>query len=357
MKKALLISILFLAMLGKAFSQNINDIGKIVLGVKTTSECSVETKPVETLLVNKLRQLTNNAGYSAYGMNNLFNLVPNVILEDCSIAEGGMKNVYLITGSLFLTIQEETSGIVYSSISYPIKGYGVSKEKAIKDAISKLHFNNLQFLQDAKTKILSYYQEKQDIIFERAKNFVKNKEYDAAITCLLSIPEELSEYYIKALKQANVIYDLRQKEVNTLRLQKRIQHNNVIIQKARGMLATHTPEQAIQVLWNIEPGNPQQDSIVTVLQQQAESQITAVQKEKLRIAEREYNDKKEKEAKELRMIEKEQEHRMNIDNQNMALQKQQESNRYNIETHRIEAIKNVALEYIKNNNNSKSKTK
>ena len=334
MKRLIFIVIMGLAFIVEGSSQTINDIGKVVLGVKLSPNCTDETKMVATSLNNELRQLASDAGYSAYGLDNLFNIVPNVIVEDCEMAEGGMKNVYLLKGTLYVTIEEESSGMIYSSNSYSIKGYGISKEKALKDAVSKIQFGDNHFLQQAKERILLYYKEKQNIIFEKANNFAKNGMYDAAIACLLSIPEELTDCYISALRRANEIYDLRIKAQEVSRVQKTIQHNDMIIQKAQGLLALHNPIQAVKVLWDIKPGIQRQDTLVTSLREQAEEQIVSTEKEKLRLEEREYKDKKEREEREARLIEKEQNHRMELENQSMTLLLQQQKNDYNLENQR-----------------------
>ena len=357
MKQLLFIILLSLIFMVKAFSQTLDDIGKIILGVKITPECTAETRLVETVLTNRLRVLITNTGYSAYGIENLFNLVPNIVVDDCSVAEGGMKNVYLLSATLFLTVQEETSAVVYSSCYYPLKGYGTSKEKALKDALSNLVLNDCTFLQEAKTKILSYYQDKQSVISKQAENFVRNGQYDAAITCLLSIPEELSSCYAQALEQANCVYEMRVKAENTARAHENSRHNDVLLQKARGLLATHQPVKAMETLWDIRPGNTRQDSIVSVLQRQIESQVTFEERERLRLSERKYRDQKLREEREAKAMEREQTHRMSLDNQAIALLRQQSSDAYNLETQRIAAIKSVALEYIKNNNNPKTQEK
>ncbi|MBQ3945297.1 MAG: hypothetical protein II670_06770, partial [Alphaproteobacteria bacterium] len=69
-----------------AFSQTLDDIGKIVIGVKILPTSTVETQNNKVFLQNKLMNLASNAGFTSYG-NNAFYLIPSVSVLDIQNAE------------------------------------------------------------------------------------------------------------------------------------------------------------------------------------------------------------------------------------------------------------------------------
>ncbi|MDR1761686.1 MAG: tetratricopeptide repeat protein, partial [Bacteroidales bacterium] len=195
------------------FAQSIDDIGKIILGVNISKSSTAETQSLSDQLKNKLAQIATQSGYSAFGTNNLFVISPNVVVNSTDMAEGGMKNIYVVKGELFLSIQERDNNVVYSSIAIPFSGSATSKDRAIKNAIVDIDFKAVEpCFSTAKEKILSYYENKQDVIFARANTYLANNQFDEAITCLMTVPEELSALYKKSLTRANEIYKLKQEE-------------------------------------------------------------------------------------------------------------------------------------------------
>ena len=107
--------------IGTTQAQTVQDIGKVVLGVRVLPSASTETQIHKDFVCNKIRQIVTQAGYSSYG-DNTFIISPNVIINDVSIAEGGMRNIYIISGELTLSIQDQDNGTVFTTTSLPFKG-------------------------------------------------------------------------------------------------------------------------------------------------------------------------------------------------------------------------------------------
>lgn len=334
--------------IGTIQAQTIQDIGKVVLGVNVLSSATTETQNHKDFVCNKIRQIVTQAGYSSYG-DNTFVVSPNILINDVSIAEGGMRNVYIISGELILSIQEQDNGTIFTTTSFPFKGSATKKDDALKNAISNIDFHTAaDFFEIGKTKILSYYADQEDLIFARADSYVKNKEYDEAITCLMMIPEELYDLHKKALIKANEIYELRDEEIRRQEEEDRHEENENILNRARSFLAMHNPTDALKTLWNYKIGDDNQDQSYYSMISKAETLITETEKRALEKEKQEYIDKKEQ-------IERQ----FSIQEKGIALKKQQIEYEHTksiqelqLAQQRIEAIKTIAYEYLKSHNYS-----
>jgi len=352
MRKIIIIILFAKSALVPIQAQTIQDIGKIVLGVKIMPDATNETQALQSQLHTKIRQLATQAGYSSYG-NNAFIIAPNIIVDNVDMAEGGMKNVYVVQGNLSLSIQTGHSGIVFANILLPFKGYATKKEPAIKNAILNIGYNDVGVLFDeAKSKILGYYEAQEDAIFARADTYIQNKEYDEAITCLMMVPAELFGLYEKALAKANEAYILRDEELHRQAASELRNQNDGVLIRARSLLAMHNPIEALKTLWNYQSGEDDQNQIYSSMIAQAEAMITSAEKAAIEKEREAYKDKKLSEDREWTIREKESEHRMAIERQQMEYDRAESIQELQLEQQRIDAIKTVACEYLKNNHDS-----
>lgn len=334
--------------IGTIQAQTIQDIGKVVLGVKVLSSASSETQNHKDFVCNKIRQIVTQAGYSSYG-DNTFIISPNVIINDVSIAEGGMRNIYIISGELTLSIQDQDNGTVFTTTSLPFKGSAIKKDVAIKNAISNIDFHTAaDFFEIGKTKILSYYEDQENLIFARADSYVMNKEYDEAITCLMTIPEELYDLHKKALIRANEIYELRDEEFRRQEEEDIHEENENILNRARSFLAMYNPTDALKTLWNYKIGDENQDQSYYSMISQAEKLITETEKRAIEKEKQEYIDQKERLERQLVIQEKE----IALEKQQIEYEHTESIQELQLERQRIEAIKAVAFEYLKSHNYS-----
>ena len=124
------------------------------------------------------------------------------------------------------------------------------------------------------------------------------------------------------------------------------------------MLAMHQPEEALGVLSNYYPGNPEQDGIYKNFVSRAENQIMAAERETKRIEERNYQDERRREDRAFREQSRQYAHLREMDRQSMALRRQtvlatERLTHHNLKVNeqKVKALKQIACEYIRNNPN------
>ena len=327
-------------------AQSINDIGKIVVGVKIDKKASKETWGNKDILEKRLIQYITKSGYASFD-NSTFFLSPNIVIEDTEIAEGGMKNIYVVRGTLYLSIHDCMNGTVYVSMELPFKGSATKEDKAVRNAIVALNFRNASvFLEEAKNKILTFYEQQKDNIFRQADICASNGNYEEAIARLMMIPEELTDLYSQALDKAQTIYDERAERIKQEHRQQKEEANSQALVQAKNLLAMHKPQEA---LGYYKSGNEAQDNIYSQLLKQAEQQISADEQEAAKREERDYQDRIKREDREWEERQKEAAHKRNLENQQLASTERILHHKMDVDAQKIDAIKTVACEYIRNN--------
>ena len=296
---------------------NIDDLGKLIIGVNIKENCNKETQKFREVLTRRLEQFITQSGFSS-NSNYRFYVQPQLIIDSDDVAEGGMKNVHVLKGHLYLTLQDESA--IYSSISLPFKGSGTQDEKALKNAINNIQLNDVRTLfETGKEKIYSFYRSRKDIIFGQADRCVLDGNYDEAITCLMVIPEEITDLYSLALQRASEILELKNQHEEEITAQELYENNEAILTNANSLVASNQPIEALNVLSEFRQGDPEQNRLYAQLVAKAESQVSKneaiTRKDILRKEKRDYN---------------------------IALYNNQ------VNSQRIEAMKTIALEYLKN---------
>ena len=359
MKKYLITIALLLTYLPAVYAQTVDDIGKIVLGVKIEDSSSEETRTFSNIIEDKLVKFASQSGYSSFGSGN-FNISPNIVINSIDVAEGGMKNVYVAYGDIYLTIIDTNNGTVFSSVSYPLKGSATKRELAIKNAILNVNYTNVsRVFDEAKAKILSFYESHIDMYFAKADASVANGNYDEAITWLMMVPDELISLHEKAMEKAQIVYNQRDEAIRQQRLEEQRSANNEVLTTANSLLAMHQPQEALKTLWNYQQGeDADQNQQYASLVRKAEQQVSAEEREAMRKEEREYQDSRRREDRAYREQSLQAAHNRDMDRQNMELHRQVVSASERVEHHRlrvseqkVKALKQVACDYIRNNPN------
>lgn len=339
-------------------AQIVDDMSKIVIGVKFQEGISQETQALKQQLEDKLVFFATQAGCSSFD-NKAFFISPNIVVNSVDVAEGGMKNIYIARGELFLTIQDGNSGTVFSSRSFPFNGMATKKDLAVKNGILNIRYENVSSVfTEAKSKILSFYQSRQNLIFTRANTCAANGDYDGAIACLMMIPEDLTELHEQALLKAQQIFELRDEAIRQQMIAEQKSYNDSILTMANSYIAMHQPDAALSILSSYAPGDAQQDALYRNYISQAESIISASEREQKRKEEREYQDDRRREDRAYKEFSKQAAHQRSMERQNMALRRQVVSASERIEHHRlhvseqkVKALKQVACDYLRNNPN------
>lgn len=341
------------------YAQSIDDVGKVVLGVEVLDTSTKETIELESYLTNKLSNVITQAGYSTNGIT-FFYVSPNIIIDSDEMAEAGMKNVYVVQGSLILNVIQNDGDVVFSSLALPFRESSTKRITAIKNGISKIQSSKIApFLEDAKGKILKYYESEKEKIFIQADVMAENKNYDGAIAYVMSIPNSLHTIYQEALVKADFYLESKNK-----------MYNDSLFVLAKSYLAQHDAKSALDVLCAYITRNGQEEEYKQLLAK-AEKLVTEEEK---RIAEekrQKYLDDKERQYREWKVQDEERAHRINMETQQMAYdrealasQERLESQRISaaerlshhtidanerVETYRIYAIKSIAQQYYQNN--------
>lgn len=358
MKKVSLSFLLTIFMLLSANSQTSSDIGKIVVGVSFPEGISAETLTYRQLIEDRLIKQAAQSGYATFGNSN-FVIVPNIVVNSVDVAEGGMKDVFVVRGDIYLTIQDEKTGTVYSSESYTMKGSATKKETAIKNAILNISLERMSVMFDkAKENILSYFEKQKDVIFTNAEICANNGDFEQAITYLMMIPDDLTDIHLLALEKAQDIYDRREEFLYNKAIAERHESNNAILTEANSLLAMHNAQEALKVLWNYQQGDESLDTQYSQLISKAEKQISAAEREALRKEEREYADNRRREDRAWNEYKKEAAHQRNMDradkayrNQLLNASERVAHHKLNLSQQKVKALKDVACEYIRNNPN------
>ena len=296
---------------------NIDDIGKLVIGVEIRDNSNKETLLFGDVIKKRIEQIVSNSGYSSSSDYRFF-VSPQIIVESKDVAEGGMKNLYVVRGHLYLTLQDENT--IYSTISLPFKGSGIEEATALREALNTLSLNSIQplFL-EGKQKIYTFFRLRKDAIFAYADKCVMEGNYDEAVACLLTIPEEISDLYTLAIEKSSVIIEMKYEHERQVKAQTLYEANEEFLAKAKSFVASNCPQDALYVLSYYRKVDVEQNHEYEQLVAKAEAQVrekeAITRQDKLRKEKADYNIK---------------------------------MSRNKLESHRIDAMKAVALAYIQN---------
>jgi hypothetical protein len=317
-----------------------SDVGKIVIGFGISDSASPETLELQDYLSNKITHWLSQNGYGANNASSFY-ISPDISIDGEDIAEGGMKDIHVVTGTLHLKVIDRNENVVYSSIALPFRNSSTKRSTAVKNGISKLQYSQiLPMLDEAKVKILKYYESHKDNIFAEASLMARNKNYDGAISCLMTIPTTLTSLYHEALGKANDIYDMKVKD-----------YNDSIFTLAKSLLATHDANGALEVLSSYEVSSTGQDSEFQELTARAEALVTKAELEAAKERRQEYLDAKENQYHQWSVEEKEQDHRMNMDRQQMAYNRASLASHERLEANRLHTLRYIAANYYRNQRN------
>lgn len=349
---------LFLAFPFVVTAQTADDMGKIVIGVDFQDGSSQETMNLKPQLEDKLVHFAAQAGCSSFD-NKAFFISPNIVVNSVDMAEGGMKNVYIVKGELYLTIQDRNSGTVFSSRSFSFNGTATKRDLAVKNGILSIKYENVSSVfSEAKSKILSYYQSRKDLFFTRANTIAASGDYDGAIACLMMIPEDLTDLHEQALLKAQDFLEMKDEAERLQMIAETKNYNDSILTMANSYLAMHQAEEALGVLSSYAPGDAQQDVTYRKYVAHAERIVSESEREVKRREERAYQDERRREDRAYREYQKQTAHQRNMDRQDMALRRQVISaservlhHKLRVDEQKVRALKQVACDYIRNNPN------
>jgi len=243
--KYIALILLSLLCFNMVFSQTKSEIGKISLSVVIPENIENLDASQLSKLEAKVYQIVTAAGLAASGNDKNFIIYPKFAVYESNTVEGGMQNIVAVNTELTLIVKQVNNNIVYATTSFPLKGSGNSKVSAITNSISKIPVTdpNLKtFIETAKAKIVSYYQENCIDIEKKAEVLAKNQNFEAALGTLMAVPEEVTSCYSQVLSRSMEIYKAYQN-----------QKCSVQVQQAKVLIAAQDYNGALSIIGQIDP--------------------------------------------------------------------------------------------------------
>lgn len=292
MKK--IISILLLAIVtSTGFAQTkVDDFGRIVLNAYLPDNIALPAE-AKNMLMTKLNQITTMNGIGGSQAIPRFIITAAVNIGTKDIIAGPPQ---MIAQNIDITlfVGDAISNTVYANVTISIKGVGTNENKAFIEAIKTINPQNkdiLLFLEDGKKKVLNYYSTQCDFIIKDALTLTKQEKYDEAIYQLAIVPNVCEECYFECL---DTIVHIYQQKIDT--------DCKAKLSKAKTMWAGQqnisNAENVLNILSDINY-NATCFSDVNLLTKEINNKLMADEKARLELALKKYNDKIDLEKKQI----------------------------------------------------------
>jgi hypothetical protein len=188
----------------------LDDFGRIALNMYVSNDLKIPLEAKNQLEI-KLKQIASKYGMAGTAANPRFILTASVSITTKDIVAGPPQ---MIAQNMDITlfVGDAIENKVYANISITSKGVGTNENKAFIDAIKQINIQSKDlkaFLEDAKTKIVSYYATQCDFIINKAEALKGQEAYDEALYNLALVPDICKECYFKCLNEMSIVYDLK----------------------------------------------------------------------------------------------------------------------------------------------------
>ena len=159
------------------------------------------------LLLSKMNKLLSKEGLSSYYSRYI--MWPRVdVLSQEPTATAPVKYVTELDVTFY--IADNVTKTVYNEVSYNVKGVDRKEEKSYFKALKKIKSTSsesIEFINDAKSRIIEFYNSKCEFILKDVESMAKRKDFDKAIYTATSIPEICKSCYFKGQDMAIKIYN------------------------------------------------------------------------------------------------------------------------------------------------------
>ncbi len=227
-----------------AFSQSVNDLGKIALAVSMPAAIEGLDAPQLTKLETKITQMVTASGLAASPAKVNFTIYPTFSIIESKVVEGGMAKITTTKVELSLFIKQVDNNIIFSTFTKQITGSGNTVPLSIANAISKISSTDTQFkqfIETGKQKIIQYYETSCSDILTKSESLLLLQNYEQALALLMSVPEEV--------KCFNTVQDRSIIVYQALQNQKCAKE----IQTAKATLAAKKYSEVLDLLGQIDP--------------------------------------------------------------------------------------------------------
>lgn len=209
MKRCVFIGALLLSCLS-IFAQNdlgkADDVARIAISAYVDPGLNFNSE-VQKQLTNKMNAILTKQGIAG-SRNQRFIITANAEIssEDIVVTT---KEMYQYELNVNFIVGDGIEGTKFAMASQTVKGLGETKADAYIQALKKIKptdptFQNM--INEAKTKIIEYYNSKCDFIISEAKTMAQKQDYNGAIYKLMSVPDVCKDCYDKCLAEVQPIY-------------------------------------------------------------------------------------------------------------------------------------------------------
>ena len=297
--KAHILSLLLLGYSFIGFAQQQDN--SIAIGIVLPDQQEEINAKSFKLLETKLKSVAARNGIfsDSYGS---FVMYPQINIIDNALVEGGLKNINIVEIEMTLFVKQFDTNVGFGSCSKTLKGSGNTISDAVKNAFSKISPNDntyAYFFTDVKDKIKQYYRENKEKMIKSARTMAAQQQYEQAFALLMTYPS--------SMEGSDEVQDV------AIEIYKKYQDAtcSAKIAQARGSISTQDYEAAIDILATVD----------------SES---ACHEESLKLIEQIGAEIRDEQKRELEM-------------QNKLI-----DNAMTLESKRIDAIREIGVEYAKN---------
>ena len=345
MKKNILILILTFFAISSNAQVELDDFGRIVLNSYLPDNIAIPLE-AKKMLINKLNQITSNNGMGGSQVNPRFIITANITVGTKDIIAGPPQ---MIAQNLDVTLYvgDALTNTVFSNTTITVKGVGTNENKAFIEAFKTINPKNkdvVAFLEEGKTKIISYYSTNCDFIIKEALTMVKQEKYDEAIYQLSLVPDVCQDCYFKCLDTLGSIY---QKKIDA---DCKIKFNEAKTTWA----AAQTPigaEKAADILSTINPMANCQKEVASFIKA-IDAKLKADEKARWQFKMKQYADKIAMQKEQVRIAEekgkRDDTYRENQSQRDAISQEKQSSRNFELDKIRVNSYREIAVELARN---------
>lgn len=297
-------------------SLTIDDFGRITLNVFVSEQAKLSIEAKSQLEV-KLKQIASNYDMAGSGTNQRFIITANISVTSKDIIAGPPQKISQKM-DITLFIGDAVDNKIFANTVISTSGVGTNENKAFIDAINQINTKNKTieaFIQEGKSKIIAYYNTQCELIIQKTASLKQQEKYNEAMYVLAQVPNICNECYANSLTEMAVIYDLKINKDGNARLQ---EAKAIWLINPNVDGAIQAANQILQIKFQAQCYSEAQSLLQTI-----NEKLTTDEKERLRKQEE-------------------------IEKQQQALDAENTKQQVELDKLRINAYREVALEYAKN---------
>jgi len=318
-----------------------NDFGKISINVVLPESKDIPAE-AKQLLETKLKQIVTKYGTADNGLSERFVITAKTSVIQKDIANSNPPRISQKLEVTFI-IGDVMENKVYETASLEFSGMGTNETKAYISAFQNISIGNKIFaemLENAKGKIMQYYNSNCDEYFKRAQVLETKQQFDEAVYVLLQVPTVSENCYNRAQDLATKILIKKINfEAETLLKQAQTQWTNA-----------NTPENATATLEILSKINlyadcqPQVEQLISEIN----NKLREDEKRAWEFKMQQYKDAKEKEQRDFEFMAKKYDDAKEKEQRDFEFKVKQHDDSQELSKRRIEATRQVATEFAKN---------